>query len=42
MIHNPSDSLNFRRVVNVPPRGIGAKTFAALTMWAEVQGYSSR
>ena len=35
--HNLSDSLNFRRVVNVPPRGIGAKTFAALSMWAEMQ-----
>ena len=38
VIHNLSDSLSFRRVVNVPPRGIGAKTFAALTMWAEMQG----
>ena len=38
VIHNLSDSLSFRRVVNVPPRGIGAKTFAALAMWAEMQG----
>lgn len=38
VVHNLSDSLNFRRIVNVPPRGIGAKTFAALSMWAEMQG----
>lgn len=38
VIQNISDSLSFRRVVNVPPRGIGAKTFAALTLWAEMQG----
>lgn len=38
VVHNLSDSLNFRRIVNVPTRGIGAKTFAALSMWAEMQG----
>ena len=32
--------MSFARVANVPPRGIGAKTFAALTMWSEMQGMS--
>ena len=41
VIHNFSDNVNFRRVVNVPPRGIGAKTFAALTMWSEMQDISA-
>ena len=26
LVHNPRDAVAFRRVVNVPPRGIGAKT----------------
>ena len=26
LVHNPNDAVAFRRVVNVPPRGIGAKT----------------
>ena len=40
VIHNISDTVSFARVANVPPRGIGAKTFAALTMWSEMQGMS--
>ena len=40
VINNISDTVSFARVANVPPRGIGAKTFAALTMWSEMQGMS--
>ena len=32
---NSADSAAFNRVVNVPPRGIGAKTSALLAGWAE-------
>ncbi len=38
VIYNLNDSVSFRRFVNVPPRGIGAKTLAALTLWSEMQG----
>jgi DNA helicase-2/ATP-dependent DNA helicase PcrA len=38
VIHNLADTVSFGRVANVPPRGIGAKTFAALATWAETQG----
>jgi DNA helicase-2/ATP-dependent DNA helicase PcrA len=40
LIHNPNDGLSLGRVINVPPRGIGAKTIAALTRWAEELGTS--
>lgn len=30
LIHNPDDSVSMARVINVPPRGIGRKTRAAL------------
>jgi len=35
LIHNPLDRIAFRRVVNVPPRGIGAKTLEELERWSE-------
>jgi DNA helicase-2/ATP-dependent DNA helicase PcrA len=35
MVHNPNDDISTSRVLNVPPRGIGAKTAAALASWAE-------
>lgn len=35
LVHNPRDAVSFDRVVNVPPRGIGKKTKARLTQWAE-------
>ena len=38
LIYNPADSVSLGRVANVPPRGIGAKTFAALAMWSDMQG----
>jgi len=28
LIHNPDDSLSFRRIVNIPPRGIGPKALS--------------
>ena len=39
--YNPNDSVSFSRIVNVPQRGIGAKTFAALTAWAGSQGIAA-
>ena len=30
LVHNPHDAVGLARVVNVPPRGVGAKTLAAL------------
>ncbi|MCB9136895.1 MAG: UvrD-helicase domain-containing protein [Caldilineaceae bacterium] len=34
LIHNPADSVALDRIINVPPRGIGLKTQAALKEWA--------
>ncbi len=38
LVHNPADSVSFNRVINVPARGIGAKTLEALAAWAQRQG----
>ncbi len=38
LVHNPADSVSLNRVINVPPRGIGAKTLEALAAWAQQQG----
>jgi len=35
LVHNPLDTVSLLRVINVPPRGIGRKTLAALENWAE-------
>ncbi len=35
LAHNPNDTISLRRVINVPSRGIGDKTIAALLAWAE-------
>jgi DNA helicase-2/ATP-dependent DNA helicase PcrA len=40
LVHNPRDAVAFRRVVNVPPRGIGAKTVDEIDRVA-AQGGSS-
>jgi DNA helicase-2/ATP-dependent DNA helicase PcrA len=33
LIHNPNDSVSFNRVVNVPMRGIGAKSLEQFNAW---------
>lgn len=38
LVHNPHDELSLTRVINVPPRGIGTKTFQGLRAYAEKLG----
>jgi DNA helicase-2/ATP-dependent DNA helicase PcrA len=38
LVHSPFDAVSFTRVVNVPGRGIGAKTVAELERWAGTLG----
>ena len=38
LIHNPQDDINLARVINVPARGIGAKSMRQLGSWAEYLG----
>lgn len=40
IVYNPADSASLSRVINVPPRGLGAQTVAALFAWAGEQGIS--
>ena len=40
LIHNPTDGVSMARVINVPPRGIGRKTVAALEDAARERGVS--
>ena len=35
LVHNPNDDVSFQRVVNVPPRGIGARTIAMVSSKAQ-------
>jgi DNA helicase-2/ATP-dependent DNA helicase PcrA len=37
LIHNPNDAISLRRIIGVPPRGIGAKTLAALEEGARAE-----
>lgn len=39
LIFQPEDRVSFERVVNVPARGIGAKSLANFFDWKEQQGY---
>jgi DNA helicase-2/ATP-dependent DNA helicase PcrA len=40
VLHNPADSVSLERIINEPPRGIGAKTVEALRVWADDLGVS--
>jgi DNA helicase-2/ATP-dependent DNA helicase PcrA len=39
LIYQPEDSMSFERVVNVPTRGIGARSLASVTTWRREKGY---
>ncbi len=41
LVHNLNDEVSLARVINVPARGIGGKTFLALRMQAQKAGLSS-
>ena len=38
VIHNPFDSVSIARIINVPNRGIGQRTFADLEQWSSERG----
>ena len=38
LAHNPADSVAMDRIINVPSRGIGLKTYATLKAWAAEMG----
>jgi DNA helicase-2/ATP-dependent DNA helicase PcrA len=40
LVHNPDDEFSLTRVINVPPRGIGDKTYLALRTLAQKSGLS--
>lgn len=40
VVHNTADSVALDRIVNTPPRGIGAKTWLAMKDWAAEAGVS--
>ena len=40
-MHNPYDAVSLLRVINLPPRGIGAKTVQELTRWVGSVGISA-
>lgn len=37
IIHNPDDRISLQRIINVPTRGIGDKTYESLEVWAGQQ-----
>lgn len=39
-LSNPSDSLSLRRIINVPPRGIGEKTLEKIELYSKDKGLS--
>jgi DNA helicase-2/ATP-dependent DNA helicase PcrA len=41
LVHNPNDLASLGRVINVPPRGIGDKTFSALNTCAQQIGIAT-
>jgi DNA helicase-2/ATP-dependent DNA helicase PcrA len=38
VLHNPYDGVGLSRIINVPPRGIGTKTYGRLVQWADEMG----
>ena len=40
LLHNPQDEVNLTRVINVPPRGIGAKSMQELVRWSQRENIS--
>jgi DNA helicase II / ATP-dependent DNA helicase PcrA len=40
LIYQPDDSASFERIINVPARGIGAKSLELFNDWRASQGYS--
>jgi DNA helicase-2/ATP-dependent DNA helicase PcrA len=40
LIHNPHDTVSLTRIINVPGRGIGQRTIAEFTTWANEKGLS--
>ena len=34
LVHNPAATMALDRIINVPPRGIGARTYETLKSWA--------
>ena len=38
LVYNPSDEISLERIINVPPRGIGEKTFQSLVVAARQAG----
>jgi DNA helicase-2/ATP-dependent DNA helicase PcrA len=40
LIHNQSDNISLTRIINIPGRGIGARTLSDLTSWATSQDIS--
>ena len=41
LLYNPLDEVSLGRIINVPPRGIGAKSLQELVQWARAQNVSS-
>ncbi len=39
VVHNPADEISLNRIINVPRRGIGGKTWASLREWGLSQGW---
>jgi len=40
LIVNPSDGLSLKRIINIPPRGIGEKTMERLEQYSREKGFS--
>ncbi len=40
LVHNPHDTVSLTRIINVPGRGIGQRTIADFTTWANEKGLS--